>query len=203
MDEIADEAITAGLLKPDPTKSNDMNLRDALLAAPSKAQLVLKQKQQETYEQGIIEEGKEAERLAPARAKEFTAAQARLKTTGEDIASPMMGVDDKFTVDGKRYRITARDEKGFRAEGETVFWIPYKQTKEGVGIYVDKGSYVFAPWDNGEVRSVTRQSKPKGPAAGVSPKAGQYLVDEMMKGGITRQLAAPKSSSCPILIPWG
>jgi len=136
MDEIADEAIAAGLLKPDPTKSNDMNLRDALVAAPSKAQLSLEQKQQVEHEQEIIEEGKEAERLAPERAKEFTAAQTRLKTTGEDIANPMMDVDDKFTIEGKKYKITARDEQGFRAEGETVFWIPYKQTEKGVGIYI-------------------------------------------------------------------
>jgi hypothetical protein len=154
----------------------------------TKAQLDLQDKQQTDRQQGIIDQGTEAEKLAPVQAKKFSEAQARLKTKGQEVSTPMMEVGDSFTIEGERYKVTDTDDQGFRVEDGTTFWIPYKRPAKGERIFVDKGSYKMVPLNNDEISVANRRSRSQSPAKGIPQKQAQYLADEMMKAWVNKPM---------------
>ena len=186
-DEMAAMMHEAGFL-PEPTERALLDYLNNPNTKLTKTQLDLLDQQKIAHEQGIIEQGKEAERLAPIQAKKFAEAQARLKTKGQEVSTPMMEIGDSFTIEGEKYKVTATDEQGFRVEDGTTFWIPYKRPVKGEKIFVDKGSYKMAPIDTGEIKIANRTSRSQGPAKGIPAKQAQYLADEMMKAWVNKPM---------------
>ncbi len=132
-DQMAEEAIQAGVLQADPTKNNDQNLRDALLFAPSKNDLIKQEQQQKLAIQSEANE---------AAWNEKQSVMAK-NPNAEKITEPL-AEGDTFTMQGEHFKAGKKTnvygQPGVMVKDGYEFFLPFDLSLQREAIYIDKGS---------------------------------------------------------------